>query len=93
MNNLIIVQDDGSVIVPSEEKVKSLIQNKDDYEQLDLDGLLILHTRKAETPALAAKISQMMTEAGLDMETMLQDLRLERERYVKEHYGPEFVDS
>ena len=49
---------------------------------LDLDGVLVLSPRSSEVDLLADKITQALAEKGETLESMLQTLREERERYA-----------
>jgi bifunctional DNA-binding transcriptional regulator/antitoxin component of YhaV-PrlF toxin-antitoxin module len=49
---------------------------------LDLDGVLVLSPRRSEVDLLADKITQALAENGETLESMLQTLREERERYA-----------
>ena len=49
--------------------------------------------RVSAVPELAAEIERLRIEAGHTTEDLLESLRSERERYVRERYGNAFVDS
>ena len=60
---------------------------------LDLDGVFVLSPRASVVPELAAEIERLRLEAGYTTEELLESLRGERERYVRERYGDDFVDG
>jgi AbrB family looped-hinge helix DNA binding protein len=51
---------------------------------LDLGGVIALSPRRSEVDALADRIAHVLTEKGETLETMLQTLREERERYASQ---------
>ncbi|MDT0631976.1 hypothetical protein RM540_09480 [Rubrivirga sp. F394] len=65
----------------------------DVLDVLDLDGVFVLSPRASVVPELAAEIERLRLEAGYTTEELLESLRGERERYVRERYGDDFVDG
>jgi len=54
----------------------------DSFTLLDLGGVFVLSPRRSEVDSLAERITHTLIEQGETLETMLQALREERERYA-----------
>ena len=71
----------GVVILPKALRERYKLRPGDRFTLLDLGGIFVLTPRRSEIDALADRITQDLTERGETLETMLQILREERERY------------
>ena len=71
----------GVVILPKALRERYKLRPGDRFTLLDLGGIFVLTPRRSEIDALADRITQALTERGETLETMLQVLREERERY------------
>jgi len=71
----------GVVILPKALRERYKLRPGDRFTLLDLSGVFVLTPRRSEIDALADRITQALTERGETLETMLQVLREERERY------------
>ncbi|MGH7801075.1 MAG: AbrB/MazE/SpoVT family DNA-binding domain-containing protein [Thermodesulfobacteriota bacterium] len=71
----------GVVILPKSLRERYKLRPGDRFTLLDLGGVFVLTLRRSEIDALADRITQALTERGETLETMLQILREERERY------------
>ena len=71
----------GVVILPKSLRERYKLRPGDRFTLLDLGGVFVLTPRRSEIDALADRITQALTERGETLETMLQILREERERY------------
>ena len=64
-----------------------------DLDETFLDADTGPGLRVSAVSELAAEIERLRIEAGHTTEDLLESLRSERERYVRERYGNAFVDS
>ena len=71
----------GVIILPKALRERYKLRPGDRFTLLDLGGIFVLTPRRSEIDALADCITQDLTERGETLETMLQILREERERY------------
>ena len=71
----------GVVILPKALRERYKLRPGDRFTLLDLGGVFVLTPSRSEIDALADRITQALTERGETLETMLQVLREERERY------------
>jgi len=71
----------GVVILPKALRERYKLRPGDRFTLLDLGGVFVLTPRRSEIDALADRITQALTQRGETLETMLQVLREERERY------------
>ncbi len=55
----------------------------DTFTLLDLGGVFVLSPHRSEVDMLAERVHQALEERGESLESMLQALREERERYGK----------
>ncbi|MBI2486935.1 MAG: AbrB/MazE/SpoVT family DNA-binding domain-containing protein [Deltaproteobacteria bacterium] len=72
------------VTLPKVIRERYNVRPGDRFTLLDLGGVFVLSPQSSEIDALADRITQALTERGETLETMLQALREERERDVKE---------
>ncbi len=71
----------GVVTLPKSLRQSYNLQPGDSFTLLDLGGIFVLSPRRSEIDSLADRLTQALTEKGETLETMLQALREERERY------------
>jgi bifunctional DNA-binding transcriptional regulator/antitoxin component of YhaV-PrlF toxin-antitoxin module len=71
----------GVVILPKVLRERYQLQAGDEFTLLDLDGVFVLSPRRSRIDALTREITQALLEQGETLESMLQVLREERERY------------
>ena len=83
MSNTITVRmaQRGVVTLPKSLRQSYNLRPGDNFTLLDLGGVFILSPRRSEIDSLANRLTQALTERGETLETMLQDLREEREQY------------
>jgi AbrB family looped-hinge helix DNA binding protein len=74
----------GVVTLPKELRQSYNLRPGDSLTIIDLGGVFALSPRRSEVDALADRIAQVLTEQGETLETMLQTLREERERYASQ---------
>ena len=71
----------GVVTLPKSLRQSYNLQPGDSFTLLDLGGIFVLSPRRSKIDSLADRLTQALTEKGETLETMLQALREERERY------------
>ena len=74
----------GVVTLPKSLRQNYNLRPGDNFTLLDLGGVFILSPRRSEIDSLADRLTQALTEQGETLETMLQALREERERYASQ---------
>jgi bifunctional DNA-binding transcriptional regulator/antitoxin component of YhaV-PrlF toxin-antitoxin module len=74
----------GVLTLPKTLRENYNLQPGDSFTLLDLGGVFVLSPRRSEIDALADRLTQSLTQQGETLETMLQALREERERYAGE---------
>jgi len=74
----------GVVTLPKGLRENYNLQPGDNFTLLDLGGVFVLSPRRSEVDSLADRLTQALTERGETLETMLQALREERERYASQ---------
>lgn len=74
----------GVLILPKTVRENYNLQPGDSFTLLDLGGVFVLSPRRSEIDALADRLTQTLTQQGESVESMLQALREERERYAGE---------
>jgi len=72
----------GVVTLPKELRQSYNLRPGDSLTIIDLGGVFALSPRRSEVDALAERIAQTLSAKGETLETMLQTLREERERYA-----------
>jgi bifunctional DNA-binding transcriptional regulator/antitoxin component of YhaV-PrlF toxin-antitoxin module len=72
----------GVVTLPKALRESYNLQPGDRFTLLNLDGVFVLSPRRSEIDVLADRLTQALTERGETLESMLQALREERERYA-----------
>jgi bifunctional DNA-binding transcriptional regulator/antitoxin component of YhaV-PrlF toxin-antitoxin module len=83
MNDTITVQlaQRGVLTLPKSLRESYNLRPGDSFTLLDLGGVFVLSPRHSEIDSLAERLTYSLTERGETLETMLQALREERERY------------
>jgi bifunctional DNA-binding transcriptional regulator/antitoxin component of YhaV-PrlF toxin-antitoxin module len=71
----------GVLTLPKSLRENYNLQPGDSFTLLDLGGVFVLSPRHSEIDSLAERLTYSLTERGETLETMLQALREERERY------------
>ncbi|MCL4300197.1 MAG: AbrB/MazE/SpoVT family DNA-binding domain-containing protein [Anaerolineae bacterium] len=74
----------GVLTLPKSLRENYNLQPGDSLTLLDLGGVFVLSPRSSEIDALADRLTQTLTQQGESLESMLQALREERERYAGE---------
>ena len=74
----------GVVTLPKSLRQSYNLRPGDNFTLLDLGGVFVLSPRRSEVDSLANRLTQALTERGETLETMLQALREERERYASQ---------
>jgi bifunctional DNA-binding transcriptional regulator/antitoxin component of YhaV-PrlF toxin-antitoxin module len=74
----------GVVTLPKALREGYNLRPGDDFTLLDLGGVFVLSPRRSEVDSLADRLTEALTEQGETLETMLQALREERERYASQ---------
>ena len=77
----------GDLTLPAALLRKYSIKPGDTLSLIDLDGVFVLSQNELLVPALAREIEQARLDAGVDTSELLQALRDERARFVREMYG------
>ena len=72
----------GVVTLPKVLRENYDLRPGDTFTLLDLGGVFVLSPRRSEIDALADRLTDALTERGETLESMLQALREERERYA-----------
>jgi len=72
----------GVVTLPKVLRDNYDLRPGDSFTLLDLGGVFVLSPRRSEIDALADRLTDALTERGETLESMLQALREERERYA-----------
>ncbi|MGQ9626465.1 MAG: AbrB/MazE/SpoVT family DNA-binding domain-containing protein [Anaerolineae bacterium] len=72
----------GVLTLPKALRKNYNLRPGDSFTLLDLGGVFVLSPRRSEVDFLAKRITQALTESGETLESMLQALREERERYA-----------
>jgi bifunctional DNA-binding transcriptional regulator/antitoxin component of YhaV-PrlF toxin-antitoxin module len=87
MDGIIQVRNRGVITLPADLREKYGIENGDVFRLVDLDGVFVLTPLVPMVPELAREIEKTRLEAGLSIETLLEGLREQRQRYTQEKYG------
>ena len=87
MDTTIRVRERGVVTLPAELRQKYNIERGDIFNLVDLDGMFALVPMTPVVPELTCEIERLRLEAGVSMDELIQDLRMQREQYNRERYG------
>jgi bifunctional DNA-binding transcriptional regulator/antitoxin component of YhaV-PrlF toxin-antitoxin module len=71
----------GVVTLPKSLRESYNLQPGDNFTLLDLGGVFVLSPVRSQIDSLADQLTQAFAEQGETLESMLQALREERERY------------
>jgi bifunctional DNA-binding transcriptional regulator/antitoxin component of YhaV-PrlF toxin-antitoxin module len=74
----------GVVTFPKALRESYNLRPGDRFTLFDLGGVFVLSPHRSEMDHLAERITQALTERGETLESMLQALREERERYASQ---------
>ncbi|MBM4465506.1 MAG: AbrB/MazE/SpoVT family DNA-binding domain-containing protein [Chloroflexi bacterium] len=74
----------GVVTLPKALRQSYNLRPGDSFTLLDLGGVFVLSPRRSAIDSLADRLTQALIERGETLETMLQALREERERYASQ---------
>ena len=74
----------GVLTLPKTLRESYNLRPGDSFTLLDLGGVFVLSPHRSEVDSLAERITQALTERGETLESMLQALREERERYASQ---------
>ena len=72
----------GVVTLPKVLRENYGLRPGDTFTLLDLGGVFVLSPRRSEIDALADRLTSALAERGETLESMLQTMREERERYA-----------
>ena len=72
----------GVLTLPKALRERYNLQPGDDFTLLDLGGVFVLSPGRSEVDALADRITEALADRGETLETMMQVLSEERERYM-----------
>jgi bifunctional DNA-binding transcriptional regulator/antitoxin component of YhaV-PrlF toxin-antitoxin module len=71
----------GVLVLPKTLREAYNLQAGDSFTLLDLGGVFVLSPRHSEIDRLAAQIAETLTKRGDTLESVLQSLREQREKY------------
>ena len=77
----------GVITLPKEVREKYDLAEGDALHLVDLDGAVVLSPMIPVVPELAREIARVRQEQNLTMDELLDSLRSERKRLVRERYG------
>ncbi len=72
----------GVLVMPKALRAQYHLRPGDTFTLLDLGGVFVLSPRRSEIDSLADRLARSLTERGETLETVLQALREERDRYA-----------
>lgn len=83
MSDTLIVQmtQRGVMVIPKSLREAYNLQPGDSFSLMDLGGVFVISPRRSEIDSLADRISVDLHDKGESLESMLQLLRDEREKY------------
>jgi bifunctional DNA-binding transcriptional regulator/antitoxin component of YhaV-PrlF toxin-antitoxin module len=73
----------GVLTLPKSLRESYNLQPGDSFTLLDIGGVFVLSPNRSDIDSLAERLTYSLTERGETLETMLQTLREERERYAR----------
>ena len=74
----------GVLTLPKSLRETYDLKTGDTLSLMDLGGVFVLSPRRSEVDMLAEKVTQELIRGGETLESMLQALREERDRYTNE---------
>ena len=69
----------GIITIPKSLRRSYNLETGDEITLLDLGGVFVLNPKRSEIDAIADKLAEKWTEEGETLETMLAELRRERD--------------
>lgn len=83
MNNTMTIQmsQRGVLVLPKSLRETYNLQPGDSFTLLDLGGVFVVSPQRSEIDVIAERISKDLQDKGESLETMLQTLREERDKY------------
>jgi bifunctional DNA-binding transcriptional regulator/antitoxin component of YhaV-PrlF toxin-antitoxin module len=83
MNNTMTIQmsQRGVLVLPKSLRESYNLQPGDSFTLLDLGGVFVVSPQRSEIDVIAERISKDLQDKGESLETMLQTLREERDKY------------
>ena len=82
------LRDKGVITLPISLRRKYSLRSGDVFSLVELgEGAFALTPQPSRVAALGDKVSEMLQDAGVSVEDVLQTLDEERERYYSEHYA------
>ncbi len=81
MDKTVQVAQRGVIVLPKSLRDTYNIRPGDTFSIIDLDGVFVLSPGRSELDVLVESINEALTKKGETLESMLQALREERERY------------
>ncbi len=73
----------GVLVLPKALREAYHLEPGDSLTLLDLGGVFVINPRLSEIDAIADRITQALLDKGETLESMLQTLREEREKYAR----------
>ena len=89
MDTPVQVRQRGTLTLPAALRAKHGIKQGDTYYLTDLDGVLVLTPMVPLVPELAREIERLRTEASLSTGELLDGLREQRQRILRERQADE----
>ena len=83
----------GVLTLPKEMRERYGLHAGDALRVVDLEGVFVITPMVPMVPELAREIERLRLDAGLSTEELLDHLRNERERYVRERYGDDLLEA
>lgn len=77
----------GVVTIPREIRESYHLESGDELTLLDLDGCLLLKPGRSEVDELAERIGRKLRARGANLQSLLMEVREERERYGRRGKG------
>jgi bifunctional DNA-binding transcriptional regulator/antitoxin component of YhaV-PrlF toxin-antitoxin module len=87
-NTVIQVRGKGSLTLPVELRRKYGVNDGDIYTLIDVgEGAFMLVPQVTSVDRLGNRVADMLTEADLSLEDLLETLDEERQSYYRDHYA------
>ena len=74
----------GVLTLPKALRESYNLRPGDSFTLLDLGGVFVLSPQRSDVDSLAERLTQALVEGGETLESMLQALREERDRYARQ---------
>ncbi|MFM7405350.1 MAG: hypothetical protein ACKO3K_01435 [Cuspidothrix sp.] len=72
------VENEGKITIPEDLKVHFSLVTGDTLTLLQIGNVFLLTPKQPQVPQIADKIAEMMEDAGLELNDLLQDLVVQR---------------